>query len=117
MFITPAIIENIASRKDKTWKIIIGTNELAPEAFTEISKLVNNFCFVAFKVDEFKTEEKNILENLDTDFEDIKKSQSQRIRSVLYILFKQNNKGFETFDSFYRHKTETIIEHFKSKIE
>jgi hypothetical protein len=31
-------------------------------------------------------------------------------------LFTQNNEGFEKFDSFYIHKIEQMVEHFKSKL-
>lgn len=44
------------------------------------------------------------------------KSQSQRIRAVLYILFKQDNENM-TWEQYYQNKTEVYIEHLKTKIE
>ncbi len=45
------------------------------------------------------------------------KTQSQRIRNVLYKLYEQAPEGFTSFDGYYRAKTEIIIEHFKTKIQ
>ena len=117
MLVTPALFENMSSRKDKTWKLVFGTNELTPEQIHELSTALNQFVFLAMKTNEFKNAEKNILDSLDTDFEDKGKTQSQRIKSVLYLLWKQNNEGFSEFEPFYKHKTEKYIEHLKNKID
>jgi hypothetical protein len=37
MLILSAILENMTSRKDKTWKIVFGSNELTPEQIHELS--------------------------------------------------------------------------------
>jgi len=44
------------------------------------------------------------------------KTQSQRIRSVLYLLHQQDAEGFKSFDEYYKSKTEKYIEHLKSKL-
>lgn len=44
------------------------------------------------------------------------KSQSQRLRGVLFVLWEKVPEGFKDFDSFYKHHTERIIDHIKSKI-
>jgi len=117
MLILSAILENMTSRKDKTWKIVFGSNELTPEQIHELSTALNSFVFLAMKTNDFKTSEKNIIEGMNADFEDKGKSQSKRIQSVLYILWKQADEGFKDFESYYKHKTEKYIEHLKSKIE
>lgn len=45
------------------------------------------------------------------------KSQAQRIRSVLYILYIQNPENLTTFEEYYKVKTEKYIEMLKGKIE
>lgn len=55
------------------------------------------------------------VDKLDPELEG--KTQSQRIRNVLYLLFEQNNEGFKTFDTYYKSKTELYIEHLKAKIK
>jgi len=56
---------------------------------------------------------KEILE-VKTDLN--QKSQSQRIRATLYILWKQNPEDL-TFEAYYQSKTEKYIEYLKAKIE
>ena len=45
------------------------------------------------------------------------KSPSQRLRGVLYNLFEQDDKGFDTFDHYYEDKMEKIINHYKKFIK
>jgi hypothetical protein len=52
---------------------------------------------------------------VDKDLE--QKSQSQRIRSVLFILWKQNPEEMSWEEEYYRAKTERYIEWLKTKIE
>jgi|GEM_PF-742530 len=117
MQIIPAILENITSRKDKTWKLVFGTNECTPDQIKEIVKTLNDFVFLAMKKDSFKTEETEILENLESGYEGSSKSQAQRIRSVLFLLWKQGNGGYEDFNMFYQHHTENYITHLKNKLD
>jgi hypothetical protein len=52
--------------------------------------------------------------NIDKDID--QKTQSQRIRGVLYLLWKQEAIE-KDFNIFYREKTERYIEFLKSKLE
>ncbi len=117
MLIINTILESISSRRDKSFKLIFGTNELTPDQVKEVSAALQKFIYLALKVDDFKTEEKEILDDLESGYEDTNKSQSQRIRAVLFILWKQSTKGFEDFELYYKHMTEMYISHLKSKIE
>ena len=117
MLILNTIFENISSRKDRTWKLVFGTNELSPEQVQELSKGLNKYIFLAMKVDEFKSTEINILSELETGLEDNAKTQSQRIKAVLYKLWTQKPEGFGVFDEYYKFKTEKYLDHLKSKIE
>ena len=116
MILFPAILENITSRKDRTWKITLGTNELTPDQVLGLSGYLNKFCFAALKSDEFKSKEIETVENLKSDFEDTGKSPAQRLRNVLFILYKQDQEGYTMFDDYYKHKMEGFIEHLKGKI-
>lgn len=65
-----------------------------------------------------KTIDQNEIDKIDKlDPEFSGKTQSQRIRGVLYKLFEQNNEGFKDFEVYYRAKTELYIEHLKTKIQ
>ena len=117
MLIIPALLTSFNSLKDKTVKLVFETNEPTPEQSVEVFSKLHNFGYLAFKDEPFTDSEKQLMDNLSTDFEDKKKSQSKRIRNVLYVYFSQDPQGFESFDSFYNHYTEKFIEHIKSKLE
>jgi len=117
MLIIPAIFEGFLTRRDKTYKLIFGTNECTPSQVSEFSKSLQQFVFIAIKVDQFRTEEKDMVDNLESGMEDTGKSQAQRIRSVLLILWKQDPKGFSEFTAYYKHMTELYINHLKGRIE
>lgn len=111
----PAMIENITTRKDRTVKITIGTQELSQGNAGEIFTLLNNLAVVYISPKEISQKEIDQVDALDPEFEG--KTQSQRIRGVLFILFTQNNEGHKDFDAYYKAKTEMYIEHLKGKIQ
>ncbi len=57
------------------------------------------------------------LDKIDLDLYDNKKTQSQRLRSVLFLNWQKDNKGFSEFKEYYVMQMNTIIEHFKGKLE
>ena len=57
------------------------------------------------------------LEALEADaIEDHRKTQSQRLRAVLFLNWKYDSKGYKTFAMYYDSEMERIIEHFKKKL-
>jgi hypothetical protein len=113
--ILPAYIENITTRKDKTVKITIGSQELSQGKAGELFTLLNNLAVVYISPKEIDQKEIDQVDKLDPEMKG--KTQSERIRGVLYILFTQDHEGHKDFDSFYKNKTEMYIEHLKSKIK
>jgi len=111
----PAYVENISTRKDKTIKIVLSTQEVSPSTAGELFRLLNNLgvCYISPK--SINQAEVDQVDALDADLGG--KTQSQRIRNVLYKLFEQNAEGFKDFNSYYHSKTEKYIEHLKAKIE
>lgn len=116
MIILPGQIESIASRKDKTVKLTIGTQELSPSQAAELFILNQSFCYFAVKPENFTKEESDDINNLKTEL-DGGKTPSQRLRSVLYLNYLQDPKGFNDFGNFYLSEIEKIIDHFKRKLE
>lgn len=110
----PTQIENITTRKDKTVKITLGTQELSPGKAGELFNLMNQIAFTYISPKSISQNELDQIDRLDPEFEG--KTQSQRIRGVLFKLFQQDAEGFKDFDAYYRNKTEKYIEHLKSKI-
>lgn len=117
MIIFPGQIESYRSLKDKTTKIVIETNELTPEQILGVAGSLQKFGYIAFKEETFKNKEKEVIENLKSDYEDNGKTPSQRMRGVLYVNFEQANEGYKTFSDYYNAKMETIINHYKNKLD
>lgn len=109
-------VERIATRKDKTVVLTISTQELTPDnagnLFTLLDKLV---CLYISVKDSIPQAEIDQVDALNPDIKG--KTQSQRIKNVLFKLYDQNNDGFKDFESYYKHHTEKIIEHLKAKID
>jgi hypothetical protein len=117
MITIPAILESVATRKDRTLKLVFGTNELSPSQAGQLLADTDKFGWLAFKGESFNMDETKALESLKTDTNDGFKSDSQRLRGVLYRCFEQNNEGFTTFARYYGHKMEQIINHYKSFLQ
>jgi hypothetical protein len=117
MLIVGALLESYRSLKDKTLKVVFETQEPTPEQLASIAKSSQKFGYLAFKEDNFKTDELEVLNSLKSDFDDTGKSKSQRLRGVLYKNFEQNNMGYKVFDDYYNRKMEELINHFKSKLD
>lgn len=108
-------IEGIKTRKDNTVAVTLGTQELSPAAAGSIFSLQNKLACVYISEKVIDQNEINQVDQLDPDLPG--KTQSQRLRGVLFKLFDRNNEGYKDFDSYYRHHTEIIIEHLKKKLD
>ena len=118
MLIIPSILSTFTSLKDKTLKLVFETNEVTPEQMTNIAKNLQQFGYLAFKQEAFKQADTDVLNSLDTEYQSKGKSNSQRLRSVLYVNFMGlDDKGFETFNEYYDSEMNKIIEHFKNKLD
>lgn len=116
MITIPAQIEGVTTRKDKTLKVTIGTQELSTAQTAELISLNQNLCYVAIKPEYFAQSELDKIEELKTDF-DNQKTYSQRLRAVLFLNWQQNNEGFKEFLGYYISKMELIINNFKTKLD
>jgi hypothetical protein len=116
MLIIPAISENLTTRKDKTWKLTFGTNELSAEQAAELVKLNQEFCYLAIKKDEFKPRDLEILAGIQSEFEFKEKPPGQRLQAVFYRLWEIDKQGYVDFHLYYRFQMEKLIEHFKTKL-
>lgn len=108
-------IETLTTRKDKTIKITIGTQEMNPNEFADIFRLNQQFCYIGIKPEPFTKDESATIDSLKTEFDEVK-SPSQRLRSILYKNYEQENLGYKDFNSYYVGQMEILCNHFKSKI-
>lgn len=96
---------------DRGMSVTFHTKELPAEEQVEVIKYLSSAGWLLFKENEVKDED---IPPQDADCET--KSQGQRIRAVLFILWKQTGeKG--TFEDYYRMQTEKIINAIKAKLE
>jgi len=116
MTILPCTVERIATRKDNTCAVTIGTQELPPSQAGDLFALLNKFCYVAIKAETFRPNEIADLDSLKAEF-DTGKTPAQRLRGVLFRLYEKEPEGFSDFNLFYSHKLEQIILHFKTKLD
>lgn len=116
MIIIPATIESIRTRKDRTISVTIGTQELTPDKGAELMRLSGKLGYIAIKEADFQPEEVDALEEVGEELQKSGKTRSQRLRSVLFILYNQDSKGFQNFQDYYANQMETLITHLKSKI-
>lgn len=109
-------VETIQTRRDGSMKVVIGTQEISPSKGSELLGLRNKIVAVYIAQKETMSEsEMKQVDAIDVDLGG--KTQSQRIRNVLYKLFEQDSEGHKIFDTYYREKTELFISTLKSNIK
>ena len=109
-----AVYRGSQDLSDKTKKLVFGTNEVTPEQAAQLQMMVQEFCYLAIKMEPFLKQEVDLINDLKTDYEDMGKTPSSSLRAVLYRLWQQTPEGYDDFNLFYIHKIEGIIGHFKS---
>lgn len=114
--VLPAVFESLRSLKDRSYKLVFETGELSPDQLSILGQHIQNPGFLAFNKDVFKKEILDHLKSINTDYEDLGKTKSERLRNVLYVLWKQKNEGYDIFDDFYNSKMEKVINHYKHKL-
>ena len=113
--LTPGQLDGYSRRKDRTVSLRFITQEKSSGEIAEIDSLVDTFGILYFRGEEtMNREEVEELDAIELDLYDEPKSQSQRLRNVLYKLWNENPTG--EFKEFYRHETERIIQHYKNKL-
>lgn len=117
MIVLPVQLDTYRPLKDKSLKITFETNELNPQELLGIAENLGQFGYMAFKKEPFKAEEKQMLEDLETTYDDKKKTASQRLRSILFLMWQKDNEGFDSSVRHYDHHLEKIINHFKNKLD
>lgn len=117
MITIPTVLENVSTRKDGTVRLTFGTSEVSPGTMTDLFRHHNSYCYLAIKGEDFKPIEIENLSKIKCDLDDKRKSSSTRLRGVFYRMYEQDPEGFNTFTTYYESKMETVIEHFKTKLQ
>lgn len=115
--LTSAQLDGYARRKDKSVSLRFLTGEKSSQEIANIDQLCDMFGYLYFKAEQTLTpEEVKELDDLDTDLFDNPKTQSQRIRGVLFRVWEESGR-IGDFKDFYRYETERIINHYKTKLQ
>lgn len=97
------------------WRLSFDTQEnISGDAIARFTELKDKMSWmtVSHKV----IEPQDILDLPDIKTPEPKeKTPAQRLRAVLYLLWKQHNEGFKTDTEHYNYYMEKMIEHVKSK--
>ena len=113
----PAGLESYRSLKDGTLKLSFETGELSPEQMANVHYSLNKVGYLAFSPDAMATQELDEIDKLKVEYSDNGKTPSQRLKAVLYLMWKQKPEGFNSSEVHYLHHMEKLIEHFKNKLE
>jgi hypothetical protein len=108
-----ANIGSISAKVDGSIAYRVSTPELSAEEKSTMFDLQN--VNVEVLISPFETKEEIELIDVKKDLET--KTPSQRLRAVMFLLWKKNNEGYELFETFYEKKMNGIIEHLKGKID
>ncbi len=115
--ITSAQLDGYHRLKDKSVSLRFITGEKSSAEIMGIDQLLDNYGYLYFKAENKLTEEEIAsLDDLDTDLYDNPKTQSKRLRNVLYRNWEKNSNDME-FKDYYKHETERIITHYKKKLD
>jgi hypothetical protein len=112
----PAVLDGYSRRKDRSVSIRLITQEKTSQEIMRIDEMVDQYGILYFRGQEKMNEsEVKELDRIELDVYDNPKTQSQRLRAVLFLNWKQ--EGAEgNFKKYYKQKTEQVIQHFKSKL-
>lgn len=110
---TQANITSLTAKVDGSLGMRVVTPELSNEEKTEFFNIQNkNIILTITPIDEPFTESVEVKSEVD------EKTPSQRLRGVLFILWKQEYQDkYGTFNEFYQKTMERIIDQYKLKLD
>jgi hypothetical protein len=113
--LTGAILTSYRPLSDKSFNLALNIQEPSQLQRDILHQLHQQAVYILIKSGEIDKDEQDVFDAIDGELFD-KKSQSERIRNVYFVLWKQDSEGHEKFKDYYKSKTEIIINHLKSKI-
>lgn len=121
MLVLQGQVTKFNTMADGSGRLQVDLQELTPDQFAEVGRVNKKSGVLVFKpdVDQISEKEKEAISkiNLAGLGDRKKKSKSQVLRQVMYLLHKQDPEGFDTQEEHYNHYMDQIINHFKDKIE
>jgi len=112
-FRTQGVVRKIQSMSDKGMRVVFDTQELSVAEVAALYQYAHRSSGMVLTASELVREAEG--EAPDVILEEGEKSPSQRLRSVLFLVWKEKG-GKEDFDLYYRRTMNAIIDQFKSKL-
>ena len=116
LIILPAIYEGSRDLKDRTKKLTFGTNEVTPQQAANLQTMVQEYVYLAVKIEPFSQEQQDTISSLKNDIDAFGKSPSKRMKAVLFRMWEQKPEGYMDFNLYYQFKMEGFINHLKTKL-
>jgi hypothetical protein len=113
IFQVSSMIEAVSTRVDGTYKIVVGTPELSPEQAASLFALKGRQGWFVFKENAITPDE--VPDEPVTEFRD-EKSPSKRLKSVLYLYWRDHTSKNPDFNTFYSSWMERKIQEIKDKL-
>lgn len=118
-------ISSIRTMADNTIRLTLDCQEMPSDQMARVFDLKGSPGMVLISSGQISKEEIDAVDNFTTDFEITKKTPSQRLRAVLYKVWESTQPNYQLdgqkkvmpFDLFYSNQLETIITHYKQKID
>lgn len=111
-----AVLENLSTRNDGSIKLVFATQEMDSAMAGQVFQFRNKFCKVLISDSNITPLEEKLIDEENVQDGKKIKTQSQRLRAVLFRLHEQTSPQID-FDTWYKEKMESIIEHYKTKLE
>lgn len=107
-----AILDSISTRKDGSIKLVFETQEVSSKEGFNLFEMRDRFGWLAFapQKSELKIPEEPAVNPR------IEKSPSQRLRNVIFVLWKQLGASGD-FEDYYRKQMERMIEQVKERLD
>lgn len=120
-FKAPAVISKIMSMADNSLRLQMDCQEMSPEDEAIVLGARNKYGWFAFREGEEEIGNEEIPDVKLPKRDEDRKSQSQRIRGIIYLLWEQGGKkdlygNSCDSETYYNQYTERLIEKMKEKL-
>ena len=113
----PAALVGFRPKADGSFTLNFGTYILGEETKIDIMRMHNHSGVLLFSDKEHPDKDDvSMIDSIDVDLGHTK-TPSQRLRAVIFLLYKQQNNDTVTFKEFYVNQMERMIDYFKNKLD
>jgi len=114
--ILESIVDGISTLKDGSLKVVLSTQEVDSTTAASLFNFRNKFCKVLISDTNISSLEEELVDSTSIAVGKKPKSESSRLRAVLFRVHEQSNSELE-FETWYKNEMNKIIEHYKTKLD